>query len=124
MQVFRGKIFIAIYEKGQGYQKDLALKKEYNAASSFKKQLMIRKMILKNMKRRLQHCKNPFTWNLKKARGMNVYHDIIDWLGGLPYEVASEDEIVQFFLNHHVVLQRIKVVSEGSCSTYVGILEK
>ncbi len=28
---------------------------------------------------------------------MNIYHDIVDWLGGLPYEVASDDEILVFF---------------------------
>ena len=27
---------------------------------------------------------------------MNVYHDILDWLVGLPYEVASPDEIENF----------------------------
>ena len=39
---------------------------------------------------------NPFKWNKKKDRGMTVYHDIVDWLGGLPYEVASPEEIKNF----------------------------
>ena len=34
----------------------------------------------------------PFTIN----RGMSFYYDIIDWLGGYPYEYASEKEIKDF----------------------------
>ncbi len=33
--------------------------------------------------------KNP----LKKERGMNFFHDVIDWVGGYPYEYASIDEM-------------------------------
>lgn len=29
-------------------------------------------------------------------RGMNFYNDIDDWLGGYPYESATEDEIISF----------------------------
>lgn len=34
--------------------------------------------------------------NYKGARGMNFYNDIDDWLGGYPYESASETAIIQF----------------------------
>ena len=32
--------------------------------------------------------------NQRRHRGMSTYYDIIDWLGGLPYEVASTEEII------------------------------
>lgn len=32
----------------------------------------------------------------KRSRGMSVYYDAIDWLGGYPYEYASRDEIKIF----------------------------
>ena len=38
--------------------------------------------------------KNP----LNQERGMDFFYDIIDWLGGYPYEYASRKEI-QTFLN-------------------------
>ena len=50
---------------------------------------------------------------------MNAYHDLLDWLGGLPYEVASENEIVQFAIRHGFALQGIRTASEGACSVYV-----
>jgi 2-polyprenyl-6-hydroxyphenyl methylase/3-demethylubiquinone-9 3-methyltransferase len=34
--------------------------------------------------------KNP----LSKARGMDFYHDVVDWVGGYPYEHATADEVV------------------------------
>ena len=71
------------------------------------------------MYKRLKYFKNPFAWNQKKGRGMNTYHDIVDWLRGLPYEVASPDEVLQFCRKKGLALERIKVKGEGSCSIYV-----
>jgi len=50
---------------------------------------------------------------------MNVYHDLVDWLGGLPYEVAGEDEVVEFFRKCGFLLERIRVSGEGGCSIYI-----
>ena len=50
---------------------------------------------------------------------MNTYHDIVDWLGGLPYEVAGEDEVLRFGRKYGLVLERIKVKNEGANSIYV-----
>ena len=33
----------------------------------------------------------------KNDRGMNRWYDIIDWVGGFPYEVASPEEIFEFY---------------------------
>ncbi len=32
----------------------------------------------------------------RQVRGMNALHDWIDWIGGLPFEVASADEVIHF----------------------------
>ena len=116
-----GKIWISLYAKGPRYLSDLALKKKYNAAGSLGKKLMVWRWIARLMLSRLRHFKNPLGWNRKVGRGMNVYNDIIDWLGGLPYEVASEDEVVTFAREHNFVLEKIKVAPEGGCSKYVFV---
>lgn len=36
--------------------------------------------------------KNP----LRRDRGMNFYYDVIDWLGGYPYEYASRKEVIDY----------------------------
>ncbi len=35
--------------------------------------------------------------NYRNARGMNRWHDIIDWVGGYPYEVAGPSALFDFF---------------------------
>lgn len=114
-----GRLWIALYAKGPRYEADMALKRKYNAASSFGKRFMVGKKVLRIMLGRAKHLKNPFTWNKKSERGMNIYHDLIDWLGGLPYETASEDEVVRFARQRGFVLERILPLPEGACSTYV-----
>ncbi len=46
----------------------------------------------------------------KRMRGMSIVHDWRDWLGGLPYEVASADEIAGFFLERGFRVERLKTV--------------
>ena len=33
----------------------------------------------------------------KKERGMEFFHDVVDWVGGYPYEFATAEEVRQFF---------------------------
>ncbi len=47
--------------------------------------------------------KNPF----KKERGMTFYYDVVDWLGGYPYEYASVDEMKTTLTQLGFVLQKI-----------------
>lgn len=48
---------------------------------------------------------------------MNKYHDIIDWLDGLPYKVASADEVLQFGRQRNYDLLRI--TTGEACQDYV-----
>jgi len=114
-----GRLWIALYSKGPLYPQHLALKEKYNAASSFGQKWMVGRAVGRVMLGRIKRFQNPFAWNEKRGRGMNVYHDIVDWLGGLPYEVASEDEVVTLGRRNGLVLERIWAMPEGGCSTYV-----
>jgi len=114
-----GKVWISLYAKGDRYEDDLKLKRQFNSASTMGKQMLVARRVLRIMLSRIRHGKNPFAWNEKLPRGMNVYHDIIDWLGGLPYETASEDEVVRFARRRNFTLERIMVAPEGGCSVYV-----
>lgn len=116
-----GLCWIALYRKGPRYPRDLALKQRYNRASSTRKRLMECRWIARLMRKRLRSGKNPFAWNVRRARGMDTYHDIIDWLGGLPYEVASRDEVVGFFENARMALERFEEADEGGCSVYLFV---
>ncbi|CAN5258161.1 class I SAM-dependent methyltransferase [soil metagenome] len=56
----------------------------------------------------------------KNGRGMNRWYDIIDWVGGYPYEVATVDEIFDFYKERGFVLRKIKSGGVGlGCNEFV-----
>jgi SAM-dependent methyltransferase len=111
-----GVCWLALYQKGPRYERDLALKKRFNRGSAATKKLMIWQFILRTMAYRASQGRNPLRWNERKARGMDVYHDIVDWLGGLPYEVATVDELLVAGQQHGFEPMKVFEASEGGCS--------
>jgi 2-polyprenyl-6-hydroxyphenyl methylase/3-demethylubiquinone-9 3-methyltransferase len=95
------------------------MKRSYNRASWLRKKFMVWREIAKIMRNRWHNGLNPFEWNEKYDRGMDVYHDIVDWLGGLPYEVASKEEIVEFCEGKGFRLERVGELPEGCNNTYL-----
>ncbi|GAB4377360.1 MAG: class I SAM-dependent methyltransferase [Salibacteraceae bacterium] len=116
-----GVFFISLYKEGPNYQKHLKLKQRYNASNKLGKKYLESIEILNVMLYRIRKGWNPFKWNMRKARGMTIYHDIVDWLGGLPYEVAHEDDVVRFMRNKGFELTRIFVKGEGGCTIFVFV---
>jgi 2-polyprenyl-6-hydroxyphenyl methylase/3-demethylubiquinone-9 3-methyltransferase len=114
-----GKFWIAIYSKGPEYPKHLALKQKYNRSTIVGKKIMVWQYIFNLMRDRRRAGLNPWKWNEKKDRGMDIYHDIVDWLGGLPYEVASKDEILAFCGERGFVLEKIKELPEGANNMFL-----
>ena len=67
---------------------------------------------------------NPFRrWaRLKSERGMSLWHDWIDWVGGFPFEVASPEEIFTFFSERGFTLAGLKTKrGEWGCCEYLFI---
>ena len=50
------------------------------------------------------------------GRGMNIYFDAIDWLGGYPYESASKEEVLS------MVGDDFKLISSFSTYSNLGLL--
>ena len=56
----------------------------------------------------------------KTGRGMNRWHDIIDWVGGFPYEAATVDEIFEFYKTYGFSLAKVKSRGVGlGCNEFV-----
>ena len=53
------------------------------------------------------------------ARGMSHWHDIVDWVGGYPYECAKPDAIFSFFRERGFTLDKLKIGGGLGCSEYV-----
>lgn len=65
---------------------------------------------------------NPFkSWiSYKKNRGMSAYYDLIDWVGGYPFEVATPEVVFNFFKKKGFLLEGLKTCAGGvSCNEYI-----
>lgn len=52
-------------------------------------------------------------------RGMSHWHDIVDWVGGFPYECAKPDAIFSFFRARGFALEKLRMGGGLGCSEYV-----
>ncbi|TVQ01553.1 MAG: class I SAM-dependent methyltransferase [Planctomycetaceae bacterium] len=73
---------------------------------------------------RLCSGRNPLPledWRSKKRdRGMSVWHDWVDWIGGWPFEVSSPDGIINPLIRSGFELRMLKTVGGGwGCNEYV-----
>jgi 2-polyprenyl-6-hydroxyphenyl methylase/3-demethylubiquinone-9 3-methyltransferase len=51
--------------------------------------------------------------NCRNSRGMNRWHDIIDWVGGFPYEYAGPSKLFTFFRDRGFRLVNMKCDNVG-----------
>jgi len=49
----------------------------------------------------------------KIKRGMSPWHNVVDWVGGYPFEVAKPDDIIDFFKYRGFRLQKISAVGKS-----------
>jgi 2-polyprenyl-3-methyl-5-hydroxy-6-metoxy-1,4-benzoquinol methylase len=55
-----------------------------------------------------------------QRRGMNRWYDIIDWVGGYPYEYATADQIFEFYRHRGFTLTNMKCGGVGlGCNEFV-----
>jgi 2-polyprenyl-3-methyl-5-hydroxy-6-metoxy-1,4-benzoquinol methylase len=58
--------------------------------------------------------------NYGKERGMSLWRDLIDWVGGLPFEVAKPEEIFDFYRARGFTLTRLRTCAGTlGCNEFV-----
>lgn len=50
------------------------------------------------------------TRSATRRRGMDAWHDMLDWLGGLPFEVARPEQVLEFYRRRGFILERMTTV--------------
>ena len=110
--------FISLYTGGDLYEEHLALKRRFNGADEATKREMVGRLV-----EGLTHSSYKAHENsdsiARDQRGMTLYHDVVDWLGGLPYEVAHVSEILLFGINRGLRPLRVLEWGQGGCSVYL-----
>ena len=124
-----GKLFIAIYnDTGSQSSRWKAIKSFYNDLPGFLQApfaaLVSAPGELKSLLRSLVTLKPGQyfqTWTrYDEKRGMSKWRDIIDWVGGHPYEVATPDEIFDFHKDRGFVLTKLNCGKVGlGCNEFV-----
>ena len=130
----KGMLFISIYnDQGPLSQFWKSVKEFYNRSSKSVKILIILLFGVffetRSASMRILRWKNPLPFKYwadkKKSRGMSVWHDLVDWVGGYPFEVAKPDEIFDFYRTRGFTLMKLKTCGGGlGCNEYVFVREK
>lgn len=124
-----GKLFISIYnDQGRWSVIWKSLKKTYNKLpKSLRLPFAIAVMGPRELRSifvflaKFQFLAYVRTWtDYQKSRGMSRWHDLIDWIGGYPFEVAKPEEIFDFFRAKGYRLERMKTCAGGTgCNQFV-----
>ncbi len=123
-----GQLFIAIYnDQGMGSRGWWQIKRAYNKLPRPLRFLVLWPSTLWFLSRSLAkdvlQLKVPFhnvrTYKLRN-RGMSFWRDVVDWVGGYPFEVAKPEEIFDFYLARGFTLEKLTTCAGGhGCNEFV-----
>ena len=124
-----GKLFIALYnDTGSQSSRWKWLKKTYNRLPGVLRVPYTLVVIAPDEVKSLARAVLKFdlgsyfrSWSqYDRRRGMNRWRDIVDWVGGYPYEVSTPDEIFDFFTARGFVLTKLNCGRVGlGCNQFV-----
>ena len=120
-----GLFYLAIYNRGRSAWIGtstfwLRVKKLYNQCGFIGKNVIFGIYSVYFFLDSLIAMKNPFRrMRSFKRRGMNWKHNVLDWLGGYPYEFASPDEIINFYSDRGVYCKKIANAYGLACVEYL-----
>jgi 2-polyprenyl-6-hydroxyphenyl methylase/3-demethylubiquinone-9 3-methyltransferase len=126
-----GRLFIAIYnDTGSQSVRWRSIKRTYNRLPRYLRVPFALATVAPGEAKaafrallRLRPQEYVHSWTrYDKSRGMSHWHDIIDWVGGYPYEVAAPEEIFDFYRARGFDLTKMKCGGVGlGCNEYVFI---
>lgn len=130
----KGKLFVAIYgDTGSQAKRWHTIKKTYNRLPRLlQKPFAALAIAPDEIKSLVGHTLRLRPWDYvkswteyKSGRGMNRWYDIVDWVGGFPYEYAGVDEIFEFYKARGYILTKVKSTGVGlGCNEFVFRKEK
>jgi 2-polyprenyl-3-methyl-5-hydroxy-6-metoxy-1,4-benzoquinol methylase len=125
-----GKLFIAIYnDQGKKSEYWKKIKATYNRGTIHRLMLLgwfIPSRAIWYFLSDLKHLRDPRGRyrEYKKSRGMSLFHDQIDWLGGYPFEVATPEAIISFYEARGFTLTNKKFVTPHGSGNNQFVFQK
>lgn len=123
-----GRLYISIYND-QGFESRVwrAVKRRYNRSGPVARRALVLGSAAYLSRRRLAKRllgpavrPAPSPARAPRARGMSARHDLIDWVGGYPFEVAKPEAVFAFLRERGFELCYLKTCGGGlGCNEYV-----
>jgi len=110
-----GRLFIALYNnQGRASRVWLSVKRLYNKGGvgrAIVTSLYVPYFAVGGIAVDALHARNPLSRyrEYKKLRGMSRVHDWFDWIGGLPFEVSTPEEVFEFYRDRGFDLEKLLV---------------
>ncbi|MBV8818159.1 MAG: class I SAM-dependent methyltransferase [Acidobacteriaceae bacterium] len=121
-----GRLFVAIYnDQGKYSRRWTSIKRIYNRSPWPVPGALACGVLVHQWWRRIVKdflLLRPFkTWREYGAeRGMSPWHDVVDWVGGYPFEVAKPEQIFDFYHSRGFELDRMMTDGGGlGCNQFV-----
>lgn len=122
-----GTLFIALYnDQGRASVLWRKVKETYNRAPKFLRVAILGVAFLRlwgpSILRDLMRGRPFATWKdyQRVSRGMSPWRDVVDWVGGYPFEVAKPEQVFRFFRDREFRLQELVTCAGGlGCNEFV-----
>lgn len=126
-----GQLFVAIYnDQGSASRQWMRVKRRYVSSGPLGKRVLLAgsaayftwsrlvKAVPQWMYQTVRRLPRPVA--APRERGMDQRTDLIDWVGGYPFEVATPERIFTFFHERRWQLERLKTCGGGlGCNEFV-----
>jgi 2-polyprenyl-3-methyl-5-hydroxy-6-metoxy-1,4-benzoquinol methylase len=121
-----GQLYIALYnDQGNTSRRWLYIKRLYNKLSPPLRVPLLWATTIRlwspTVLRDLIRYGDPsYSWRrYYKDRGMSAWHDVVDWVGGYPFEVSKPEEIYYFYRSRGFEMERLFTVQGLGCNEFV-----
>jgi len=122
----KGYLYIALYNYHKRFISSndwLKIKRIYLKSPTFIKVLMQWAYSGQILLSRSLHFEDPISYvrnyNKRSERGMSFYNDVIDWLGGYPYEYSTPEETIKFCSRRDLDLVKFKHRDGTGCNEFL-----
>ena len=125
-----GKLFIAIYnDQGTASRRWRSLKSAYNRLPKSLRPPVLWAVFVKQYWRPTVKdlvLLRPFrTFRVYSGlRGMSPWRDLVDWVGGYPFEVAKPEAIFDFYRARGFSLEKLETCNDLGCNQFVFLRSK
>ena len=116
-----GRLFISIYNRGNTSPVWVAVKRRYNKGGALSRWVLVQGVGVYFRARRV--AGRLVRGSRTVERGMDWKHDLIDWVGGWPFEAATAGEVFAFCHERGLRLEYLTTTSAGSlgCNEFLFV---